>query len=161
MTTRSWASVLAFLTALVLSALHAHNAAQFIAHSSGRTGLLPHLFLPVVLCSVLSLIYGLVMTSPSAIEQRRWATIGSLCAVIPVAALFGFLTLFAVLGTATDTHPAGSVVSASSPAIAAATVLVYTTALGPQMPCWARCSGLVVISAVPVLLAIARVLLVP
>jgi hypothetical protein len=158
----SWvASVLAFLTALVLSAMNAHSAAQFITHSSGRTGLLPHLFLPVVVCAVLSLIYGLVMTSPSAIVRRRWATIGSLCAVIPVAALFGFLTLLAVLGTGTDPHPAGSVVSATSPAIAAATVLVYTTALGPQMPCWARCSGLVVVSAVPVLLAIARVLLVP
>lgn len=155
------AHVLAFLTAFVLSAVNAHSAAQFITRSSGRTGLLPHLFLPVVLCAVLSLFYGLVMTRRTTADRRRWATVGSLCAVIPIAALFGFLTLFAVLGTATDPHPAGSVVSASSPAIAASTVLVYTTALGRPMPCWARRSGLVVVSAVPVLLAIARVLLVP
>ncbi len=161
MTTGPRAAVLAFLTALVLSAVSAHSAAQFITHSSGRTGLQPHLFLPVVLCAVLSLFYGLAMTRRTMADQRRWATVGSLCAVIPIAALFGFLTLLAVLGTATDPHPAGSVVSASSPAIAAATVLVDTTALGRRMPRWARYSGLVVVSAVPVILAIARVLLVP
>ena len=157
----SIAAVLAFLAALVLSSANAWTVGRFMPYSDGRTGLLPQLFLPVILCSMLSVIFGALVTRSTVSHCRRWATIGSLCVVVPAAVPFGGMTLFAVLSIPTSPNPVGSVVTAASPVVSAATVVVLTALLGRPMSPWLRCCGLVVASAVPVLLAVARVLLVP
>lgn len=158
---RATSSATAFVGAFALSAANAANTAQFVTHASGSTGLQPALFTPIVIWSVLSMLFGVLVAGSKSTVHRRWALIGSACVSVPALVVFGFLCLLAVLGAKTDLHPMGSIVSAIAPAIAAVSVFLIPVVGGRSFPNWVLAGLLLVLSLVPSLLAVARVLLVP
>ncbi|OIH97040.1 hypothetical protein [Curtobacterium sp. MCBA15_001] len=154
-------AVMSFVAALALSIANASNAAHVIMRASSETGLHASLLAPIIGCSVLCLLFGMRMGSPKAVRQRRWAAIGSALVVIPTLAVVGTFCLVFVLGARTNPHAVGFAVIILSPAVAAGAVLATVTVRSWALPRWAYAGALLLLSATPVLLAVARVLLVP